>query len=47
VSDPPGEVIVLSGDGPDRRVERLLDAMKLATVADVLEVLAPGRFRVR
>ena len=40
-------LILLSGDGPDHAVGRLLEAARCDTIAEVIERLAPGRFRVQ
>jgi hypothetical protein len=41
------ELILVSGEGPDRAVEQLLQAARCDTIAEVVERLAPGRFHVQ
>jgi len=41
------KLIIVSGAGPDRVVDRLLRAARCGTFADVVERLAPERFRVQ
>ena len=45
--EPAQELVFVSGNGPDHAVERLLGAARCDTIADVVERLAPGRFRVQ